>query len=66
MNNQYITKSLNPATYRSEFLAKYNIKAYKAIKTPSVDRQWIGFFERHTDTNFVLRTSLDGPAVILF
>ncbi|GBB85950.1 hypothetical protein RclHR1_07890001 [Rhizophagus clarus] len=44
---------------QSEFLAKYSIKAYKAIHTPKGERQLIVFFERHTDMLFALKTSFD-------
>ncbi|GBB85229.1 hypothetical protein RclHR1_01180006 [Rhizophagus clarus] len=44
---------------QSEFLAKYSIKAYKAIHTPKGERQLIVFFKRHTDMLFALKTSFD-------
>ncbi|GBC08275.1 hypothetical protein RclHR1_00800002 [Rhizophagus clarus] len=39
---------------QSDFLAKYSIKAYKAIKTPKGERQLIVFFKRHSDMLFAL------------
>ncbi|GET03652.1 hypothetical protein GLOIN_2v1765605 [Rhizophagus clarus] len=53
------TQRLVTRNLQSEFLAKYSVKAYKAIKTPKGERQLIAFFERHSDMLFALRTSFD-------
>ncbi|GBB97014.1 hypothetical protein RclHR1_00290012 [Rhizophagus clarus] len=53
------TQCLVNRNLQSDFLAKYSIKAYKAIQTPKGERQLIVFFERHTDMMFALRTSFD-------
>ncbi|GBB98217.1 hypothetical protein RclHR1_03170013 [Rhizophagus clarus] len=50
------TQRLVNQNLQSEFLAKYSIKAYKAIHAPKGERQLIVFFERHTDA---LKTSFD-------
>ncbi|GBC07366.1 hypothetical protein RclHR1_07410002 [Rhizophagus clarus] len=53
------TQRLVNRNLQSDFLAKYSIKAYKAIHTPKGERQLIVFFERHTDMLFALRTSFN-------